>query len=283
MLAIVLLLTATAAPGGAWGEPACGDTITRTVKLGADLDCSGTAVSPALIVAGRATLDLGGHTLTCAPGGVGVDLVNRSGVVAGGTVTGCETAVRVGGMGGHTVRAVTITGSGVGIAVTSGPNRLRGNAVADNGEGIALAAGANGTLIEANRVTGSQGDNIHIQSARNFVRNNAVHGSAGGSGIAVSGSYNKLVGNEATGNAGDGVVMLGGTRNKSFHTKAAGNRRGIAVDAGALSGEISQSKASGNADVDLFDDNPAPPCQTHWVRNRAATTTVGGAGAACIK
>ncbi len=46
---------------------------------------------------------------------------------------------------------------------------------------------------------------------------------------------------------------------------------------------ISQTNASGNSVADLFDDDPASPCETQWVRNRTATTTVGGAGAACIK
>ena len=136
-LRAAVLLVVMAAPGLALAAPACGDTITGTVKLNADLDCSGMAASPALTLATRATLDLGTKTLTCAPAGVGVDLANGNSVLTNGMVTGCGAAVQVGGTGGHTVRTVTVTDNDVGIMVTSGPNRLRTNTISDNETGIA--------------------------------------------------------------------------------------------------------------------------------------------------
>src|SRR5262245_39134625 len=117
-----VLIATIAGPGVASAAPACGDTVTGTVKLTADLDCSGPAVSPALTLATRAKLDLGGKTVTCAPGGTGIDLPNRFSSVTNGKVTGCETAVLVRGLGGHAVRKVRADGSDIGLAVTSGLN-----------------------------------------------------------------------------------------------------------------------------------------------------------------
>ena len=180
-----------------------------------------------------------------APGGTGIDLANRYSVVTNGTVTGCDTAVRVGGAGGHNVNHLTADGNDVGIAVTSGRNQLRDNTVANSESGITLAAGADGVLLERNRVTGSQSANIQIDSDHNFVRNNTASASVSGSGIAIAGDWNKLIGNLTAGNGADGVEVLGGVHNKSFHTTATSNLRGIAVHAGAHMSEISQTEASG--------------------------------------
>ncbi len=227
------LVAPIAAPGGALAGPACGTTITGTVKLTADLDCSHMATSPALTLATRAKLDLGGRTVTCAPGGTGLDLANQFAVVSNGRVTGCDTAVRVGGAGRNTVRRLTVDGNDVGIAVTSDRNQLRDNTVVDSESGIILAAGADHNLVEHNHVTGSQGTNILINSDHTLVRNNTASASVSGSGIGIAGDENKLIGNHTAGNGADGVEVLGGVHNKSFKTTAPGNARGIAVHAGA--------------------------------------------------
>ena len=281
---LATLIALVTAPEIASAAPACGDTITGLVKLTADLDCSGTAVSPALTLAARARLDLGGHTLTCAPGGEGIDLPGRTSVVTNGTVTGCDVAVRVGGAGGHTVRKVKAVGNDVGIAVTSPHDQVTDNTITGGDSGITVAAGADNGRIERNRVTGSHGANIFVESNKNLIRNNTASGSVAGSGIAVAGTLNKLINNITADNGADGVEFLsGGVHNKSFHTSTHGNLRGLAIHAGAVQSEINQTDASGNSIADLFDDNPGPPCTSSWVKSRTATTIVGGAGAACIK
>ncbi len=62
----------------------CGDTVTTSIQLDADLNCAGTALT---IAASNITVDLGGHTVTGTAGGIAAQ--NQTGVtIANGTVAG---------------------------------------------------------------------------------------------------------------------------------------------------------------------------------------------------
>ena len=62
----------------------CGDTVTASVQLDADLNCTGTALT---IAASNVTVDLGGHTVVGTTRGISAQ--NQTGVtIANGTVSG---------------------------------------------------------------------------------------------------------------------------------------------------------------------------------------------------
>lgn len=62
----------------------CGDTVTASIQLDADLNCTGTALT---IAASNVTVDLDGHTVTGTAGGIAAQ--NQTGLtIANGTVAG---------------------------------------------------------------------------------------------------------------------------------------------------------------------------------------------------
>jgi hypothetical protein len=117
-MATVGLVSLPAAPAGAAGV-GCGDTITASVVLDADLACTG----PALVVgADGVTLDLGGHSLSSST----------------------ATALAVTGHTGVTVRNGTIRNSRLGALVDGSPDtRLLKLSFVGNGAGTtAIGTGA---------------------------------------------------------------------------------------------------------------------------------------------
>jgi parallel beta-helix repeat protein len=232
---LALTLAGMAAPAAA--QVACGDTVGPggTVTLTADVGpCDGMNTA---IIVDSATLDLGGHTLSCTDGNAdddvpyGIVLIGKKAAVRNGTVTGCWHGVVAAGSGKHTVEDVTVTASyqdGVYVPEDSAKNRLsritavanlddgfeiRGakNAVSssmaqDNGEdGIDLVDGI-ANKVTANTSSGNADDGVDVGGVRNKVQGNTVAGN-GGVGITVHGARNRIVGNTVTG-SGAGVDVL---------------------------------------------------------------------------
>ena len=129
-----------------------GVEIKADTVLDADLTC---AQGPALVlVADGVVLDLGGHTVSGAPGGVtegpGIMLRNVSGcTLRNGRVTKFDAGVAIHGGAGNLVEGVTVEDNigtpdsdfGDGIVINdSRDNVLRGNVVRRNGpfSGISL-------------------------------------------------------------------------------------------------------------------------------------------------
>jgi parallel beta-helix repeat protein len=234
---MLLALTLATVPAIATAEVACGDTVGPggTVTLTADVGpCDG--INTAIIV-DSATLDLGGHTVSCADGNAdedvpyGIVLIGKKAAVRNGTVTGCWHGVVAAGSGKHTVEGVTVRASyqdGIYVPEESAKNRLtaitavanlddgfeiRGskNAVSssvaqDNGEdGIDLVDGT-ANKVTGNTSTGNADDGVDVGGDRNKVQRNTIAGN-GGVGITVHGARNRIVGNTVSG-SGAGVDLL---------------------------------------------------------------------------
>jgi parallel beta-helix repeat protein/surface protein len=177
---------------------ACGDTITSTTTLTADLNCSGTAL---IIDADNITLDCAGYTLTGDGTGDGIYLSGRTGV----TINNCTTNVFSYGMhlsystnntiNNATADANTSTGFmfdtgsndntlssstaslntpyAVFFRSNSG-NTITGNQFNSNGQGPTLE-NSNTTTITNNTVSLSTYDGMHIwQSDSNIINSNTI-------------------------------------------------------------------------------------------------------------
>ncbi len=198
----------------------------ETLVLSADLGpCDGEF--EALLVEGG-TVDLGGHTVSCADtngDGVlpyGIVLVGKKAQLRNGTVTGCYHNVMLEDRGRHTVENVTAEGAAVdGFQLHSSRNRFYGNTALGNGDdGIQIADQKN--KLSGNVAQGNVEDGIDVVAGgRHKLSDNAASGN-GDDGVDVGGDRNKLVGNESTANADTGI-RVGGERNSVLANTATGN------------------------------------------------------------
>jgi hypothetical protein len=197
VVALVLVGLAVPTTAGAARAPdlVCGQTITTSVKLRADLTCSGDGL---IVAAHGVTVNLAGHTITSTEGvgaGIRVAVVDASGrslcaagvEVSGGTVSGfaagiaadgCwEDPVRVSGMAltGNawgvekpgisqiTIDRSTIVGpNGIGRPYTGGPLYIGGASVTRSSiqvtspTGYSLLGSFAGTTYDASRLEGGR-------------------------------------------------------------------------------------------------------------------------------
>jgi parallel beta-helix repeat protein len=198
----------------------------ETLVLGADLGPCDGEFETLLVESG--TLDLGGHTVSCADtngDGIlpyGIVLVGKKAQLRNGTVTGCYHNVILDDQGRHTVENVTAQGALMdGFQLSSPRNRLYGSSALGNGDdGVQISDLKNklaGNVAEGN---GEDGIDV-VDAARNSLTGNAVSGN-GDDGVDVFGDRNKLVGNESTANADSGI-RVGGARNKVLANTATDN------------------------------------------------------------
>jgi parallel beta-helix repeat protein len=227
---------ASAGPAAAKSPPStvkCGDTLTRSVKLTADLtDCPGDGL---LIGAAGIKVDLNGHTIdgteTQAPdcdiqpsGSVGIGnagyggLTVKNGTVqqfAGGFNAGSDTT----GMADSSLHDLTVRNNRFGgIVLGSGQrlnndNRIVANRVYGNGcDGIKLV-NAQGNLVAHNRLHGNGSGITICCSDRNVVRDNLVsHNAETGILVSNDSSDNLVKDNEVLDNAGNGIIVLFGAK-----------------------------------------------------------------------
>jgi hypothetical protein len=266
--AACLAAPATAAPPA---QPGCGDVITQSIRLRADVIC---LESDGLTVAGDGVVvDLGGHTVQGYPfrGSVGMrvtadDVTVRRGTVAGDTslfVTGARIRLAdlrapgilaIEGMGAGISRvdggSSVFTSSIAGPAVRIADSTLEGGEVVIGGPGTVVARSTFTTMAGVH-VDGTDGrivDNAVMASSFVFpdtvllgvggagavVARNRVSG-AGGTGVSVAGAGARVVDNEASGNAGDGIAVSGASAVVRRNVANANGGDGLRVTgAGAL-------------------------------------------------
>jgi hypothetical protein len=170
--ALVALVVASHAEA----QLACGDTVTTSATLTADLVCDATA-GPVVTVGAGAKLDLAGHAIRCTAGASpGIQVSGNGATVRGGVVQGCVTAINVAG-DGNRVRDVVVAFA------------------ANTAYGIRLAG--NGNLVRRCALGGALTDAVEIAgNANRIVRNIGVGGGEANFKVA-SGSDNVLVDNVA--------------------------------------------------------------------------------------
>jgi parallel beta-helix repeat protein len=173
--------TATAAPCGEGVPCGCGDTVTRSAMLTADLGpCPGTG----LVVARGASLDCAGHMITGSDGpaaryGVLLDMAAGARVMHC-RITGFRRGIRL--FGGHknqVTRNEVFANHDYGIELAGGSrrNRIASNLVrANRDEGIHVGAGAHDNEVLDNTVTDNKHENIYVLSSNGcrIVRNTST-------------------------------------------------------------------------------------------------------------
>ena len=162
-------IASAAACGG--GIPCqCGDTVTTSTALSADLGvCTGTG----LTVISGVTLDCAGHTITgstLSPTQYGVLVDGATGAtVTQCRVTGFRKGIRLSGGSHNKVvgnEAFTNHDYGIEMSGASSANKIKKNTVYNNrDEGIHVGAGADNNLIKKNVVTRNKHENIYVLSA----------------------------------------------------------------------------------------------------------------------
>lgn len=142
---LVILALSLVVPATAQAQPSCGDTITESTTLTADMRCSGFA---GLIVEGDVTLDLNQHTIS------GDAL---SGIIAGhgkltlrdGTVSGFSSGIFLGQGADAYVTRITATGNDVGFQMAHATAFFERNVAAHNRvDGFRAVAGP-GSFVAA--------------------------------------------------------------------------------------------------------------------------------------
>jgi parallel beta-helix repeat protein len=245
---------ASAGPAAAKSPPStvkCGDTLTRSVKLTADLtDCPGNGL---LIGAAGIKVDLNGHTIdgteAQAPdcdiqpsGSTGIGNPGYDGLtVMNGTVQqfsdGFDAGSDTTGMANSRLHDLTVRDNRFGgIALSSAQrlindNRIVANHVYGNGCDAIKLVNAHGNLVAHNRVQGNNNGIIICCSDHNVVRDNVVSRNAE-TGILVSNdSSDDLVNdNEVLDNAANGILVAFGARGTLVReNRVARNGNNIAI------------------------------------------------------
>jgi parallel beta-helix repeat protein len=226
LAAALQILAGSASPAAA--EAVCDGYVGpgETLVLGADLGPCDGEYEVLLVESG--TLDLGGHTVSCADTNAdgilpyGIVLVGKKAQLRNGTVTGCYHNVILDDKGRHTVENVTAENALFdGFQLWSTRNRVSGSFALGNGDdGFQIAAPKN--KLSGNVAEGSGEDGIDVvDAARNSLTDNVVSGSAD-DGFDIGGDRNKLIGNESTANLDTGI-RVGGARNKLLANTSTGN------------------------------------------------------------
>ncbi|CAN5249182.1 hypothetical protein BH18ACT4_BH18ACT4_04550 [soil metagenome] len=214
----------TSATGAAARAVNCGQVITRTTRLRADVGpCSGDGV---VIGADGISLDLNGHRIFGTPGPgdgqqAGVRLPSRTGVtVRNGTVSDFDAGVVLDRGQDNTVTGLTVSdnrgpddlfltaelGDGI-ILLNSAANSIIDNVVTNNGvyDGIgALGPDADDNVISGNTVTDTVGPSSGDQLGQCIVVNAA--GLATAEGRVIVGT--RIEDNLVRGNASAGIANV---------------------------------------------------------------------------
>ena len=234
-----------AAPASA--QIACGDTVTTSITLTADLTCAGA--QGIVVGADKVTVDLGGFTLTGGGSGVGVD--NGLGfdgvVVKNGTIRLFDQAISIGGGAQkNTVTGVTIracTGAGIDLNDSDFGKVTKTN-VLDCGLGVQIGVDGTGNVIEKSSVVAVDQAGVQVAGANNVVQKNQISGA--NDGVRVLGAGNRVIGNGVDRCRAMGVAVGGGLGNfvaKNTVTGSTGSGVDVRNGVGTI---VKQNTLSGN-------------------------------------
>jgi parallel beta-helix repeat protein len=250
-LAVTPFLLAATSGGAASLALVCGQHVTASVTLTADL--TGCGSNGLVIDANGLTINLNGHTISgsSSPGlGIADTTGNYSVTVENGTISGFARGVDIeGGTASH-LSGLRVTGNGVGI-FTFYPAVITGNVVYSNTSvGINVGCCVNAKVsITNNVVNDNAGGGISVPSTAtgSVITGNRVLSNTG-YGIAVSANGATVSGNTANANTANGLVLYSVTAAPPL--KATGNKAyfntqlGINLGPGDTDG--GGNKAAGN-------------------------------------
>ena len=203
---------ALAPASSATGSPNCGDVLTTSAVLTADLVCSGNGLTIAP-TAGVVTVDLSGHSILGSGGGVGI-AVNPSGtarvIVKSGSVKGFQIGVQLDGVGSARIDGLTIRDNDTGVS--GGPN------------------GGPGTTLANSAITHNRGDGVSVAFIRPFEMNNDRVNENGGNGIfAFEDSLTALRNTLIARNGQEGLHLFNSVAAITGNTFFANGSTGLAI------------------------------------------------------
>ena len=281
-LPAAVLLAAVIAPGAAAAQPTCGQVVTQSITLEADLVCPDSS-TPALVVgAAGITIDLGGHgirgDLTVGSGtGIGIDgRGGHDGVrIRNGSVGGFGQGIVLRDASSTRMRGLEVSGVGSSAITIQGGagNTVVESEVRGRGTGIAVL-GSNGMRVARSAVSAAFFTAIELDDSSDAaIVDNALGGDARG-GVFVGGSRNRVVGNIVRGVLiGAHITVPGGIGNVVDHNWVVGSRAtsftsdedGIAVGSGARGTRVADNVAVAAGDDGIFIEDPT----ARVVRNTA--------------
>lgn len=305
--ALVLVVGAEGSPTKAQAV-SCGDTITQSVKLAADLHCSSSDGLD--IGANHVTIDLGGHTIYGASPYNGVaDIGFPYATIKNGAITGFAGAVFL-DQAPHTavtgivarqnpsvaigatnsaftaVSKVTVVAYGYeGVYLQTDGSSLTGSNVAagSNPAGVGVVVWGSGDTVSGNTVSTSPRAGILIQyGGGNQVTKNRIQG-AGNDGIRLYDTQGAVVsGNSVTGSAGAGILIeatSGGTT-LTKNTVAASAADGIEIASDSLGSLITSNVSSGNrsSGIDVANSDPSSRLGKNTADLNALDGIIGAVG-----
>jgi parallel beta-helix repeat protein len=179
------------APVAAHAAVVCGQSITTSMTLTADLTCPGNGI---FISASNVTLNLGGRTIT---GPAPISQSNRQGVsittgrtgvkVINGTIRGFDRGLNLSsGADDALVSGVTLDANGLGIgsADTTARARISANSITNTVIFSAMQLGGAGHTVEGNTMTNGNGTGVLTAGRDLLIRGNRIT-DMGRSAIAV--------------------------------------------------------------------------------------------------
>jgi parallel beta-helix repeat protein len=245
----VLSFTATAQAQ----QPACGDVLTHSVTLQADLVCA-PGQTALTIGADDVVLDLGGHAIR----GSSLAIDGRGGfdgvIVRGGDLVDNTLGIRLANVSDGRVAHLAISGGLEGFRADGGSGlRIRDVDSCANFFAFVLNGG-NNALVRRSRGCGAD-QGIAVGGAQDVTIADSVFEGNFQNGVRITGSDHVVVrDSEATGNHRVGLLVTGGsTGTRLVGNTARHNARGIEVDAGATGTRLRDNVASVN------DFPPSPP------------------------
>jgi parallel beta-helix repeat protein len=206
-----LLLVASADRAAA--QPACGDTLTASTTLTADLACTGTGLK---VGADKITIDLGGFTLSGdnGEGDLGIDNgLGFDGVtIKNGTISSFDEGISIGGNAQKNV----VTGVRIEFCShdaidlnDSDLGKVTKCTILNNDNGVQMGADATGNVLEKSVIIGHADAGTEVQGTGNVVQKNQF--TANNNAVRLLNGPNRVVGNTVEISDGDGIVVDGGS------------------------------------------------------------------------
>ena len=263
---VALVPGASAVPA----NPNCGDTITVSVILQSDLDCSGQTPAPgsSLLVVGadHITIDLTGHSIIDNDDGYSkiIEVSGRHHVTIknGSTVGGSGSGIHIAGSSHVKLKRLNVSGV-ANIDDTAGVMVLNSNRVhlhdlnvTGNGDDGVYTMSA--SKVHVHKVTSSNNsdDGFDAEVSSELDVKNSTFSNNGGDGIEVDDTPKlHLHGVKADNNAGDGFDIDTSNNAKVHHVSAAGNDEdGLEADGDSnLRIHKSEFSNSGDDGMDIDD------------------------------
>lgn len=207
---VAVLATATVSGGRTLhtAAPTCGQALTASVTLAADMDCSAGGTNGLNVGANSITINLNGHTIRGNGGNIGISANGHTGVVIeNGTIDDFGTGVLILGAASNSrVSGMRLVNNqSIGIDDESDGTILTGNVALNSVLDGIYVAPSSGVQVTKNLVEGNGTNGVLANGATGATVTGNVALNNTSAGIDAGGDSGTLSGNVANGNGTDGI------------------------------------------------------------------------------